>query len=304
MAIYSIKDIEQLSGIKAHTIRIWEQRYSIVVPQRTPSNIRYYTEEDLKHILNIALLNRNGYKISKIAKMSAGEIIDKVRSISKLSQDHSTQLDALTLAMIDMNEYDFDRIIRDNTERYGFEHVMIEIILPFLEKLTILWMTGSTTPAQENFITFLIRQKIIAATDSIQLGPTSVSAPKSLIYLPEGDNQELSILFLQYMMRARGISTIYLGTDVPLDNIEMAYKLQAPKYIFTFLNETFSADAAKQYVEVLQRICPDSHLLLSGFAPVQFPDVFPLTCKILNDIESTRTYIDTLSPRQTFSSPL
>lgn len=302
MAIYSIKDIEQLSGIKAHTIRIWEQRYAIVTPQRTPSNIRYYTEEDLKHVLNIALLNRNGYKISKIAKMSPGEIIDKVRSISKLSQDHSTQLDALTLAMIDMNEYDFDRIIRDNTERYGFEHVMIEIILPFLEKLTILWMTGSTTPAQENFITFLIRQKIISATDSIQLGPTSVTAAKSLIYLPEGDNQELLILFLQYMMRVRGIPTIYLGTDVPLDNIEMAYKLQEPKYIFTFLNESFSADSARQYIDVLQRICPESQVLLSGYAGVVYHDAFPSSCTILNDIESTRKYIDTLSARMTVSS--
>ena len=165
MAVYSIKDLEKLSGIKAHTIRVWEQRYGLLEPKRTKTNIRYYQDEDLRFLLNVALLNKNGLKISKIAELEKEEVAEKVAAISEINFEYGTQLDALTLSMIEMDEYKFDRIINTNIDQLGFERTMLEIIYPFLDKLSVLWLTGSINPVQESFITYLIRQKIIAAID-------------------------------------------------------------------------------------------------------------------------------------------
>ena len=200
MAIYSIKDLEKLCGIKAHTIRIWEQRYSIVTPKRTKTNIRYYQDADLKLLLNVALLNKNGFKISKIAKMSKEEIADKVAAISEINFEYNTQLDALTISMIEMDEYKFDRIISTNIQQIGFERTVLEIIYPFLDKLSVLWLTGSVNPIQENFMSYLIRQKIIAAIDNEPFS-SGKNVKKFMIYLPEGENQELSLLLMHYLLR-------------------------------------------------------------------------------------------------------
>ena len=165
MAVYSIRDLEKLCGIKAHTIRIWEQRYGIIKPNRTDTNIRYYHDADLNLLLNIVILNRNGLKISKIAKMSKEEIAEKVSAISEVHFDLSAQLDELTLAMVEMDEYKFDLILSTNIQQLGFEKTMIEVVYPFLDKLSVFWLTGSISPIQENFITNLIRQKLITAID-------------------------------------------------------------------------------------------------------------------------------------------
>jgi len=209
VAIYSIKDLEKLTGIKAHTLRIWEQRYGIIQPGRTKTNIRYYTEDNLKVLLNIALLNRNGIKISKIAKMEKEEILKKVAAISEINLEYDGQLDALTLSMIEMDEYKFDRIISANIQQLGFERTMIEVIYPFLDKLGLLWLTGSINPAQEYFMTYLIRQKIIAAIDSMPIA-MGMDVPKILIYLPEGEAQELSLLFMHYILKSRRFKVISL----------------------------------------------------------------------------------------------
>ena len=179
MAIYSIKDLEKLSGIKAHTLRMWEHRYKIIEPQRTETNIRYYLDEDLKFILNVALLNKNGIKISKISKMSKEEIAQKVAAISEINFEYGTQLDALTISMIEMDEFKFDRIISTNIQQLGFERTMLEIIYPFLDKLSLLWLTGSINPVQENFMSYLIRQKLIVAIDNESL-PNSRKRQKGL----------------------------------------------------------------------------------------------------------------------------
>ena len=200
MAVYSIRDLEKLSGIKAHTIRIWEQRYGIIEPQRTKTNIRYYEDDDLKFLLNIALLNKNGIKISKIAKMSKGEVAEKVAAISEINFEYGTQLDALTISMIEMDEFKFDRIVSTNIQQLGFERTMLEIIYPFLDKLSLLWLTGSINPVQENFMSYLIRQKIIVAIDNEPL-PSNKSSNKFMVYLPEGERQELSLLFMHYLLK-------------------------------------------------------------------------------------------------------
>lgn len=267
MAVYSIKDLEKLSGIKAHTIRIWEQRYGIVKPQRTKTNIRYYMDSDLKLLLNVALLNRNGIKISKIAKMDADQIAEKVSAISEINFDGSAQLDALTLSMIEMDELKFDRIISTNTKQIGFERTMLEVIYPFLDKLSLLWLTGSIVPAQENFISNLIRQKIILATDQLPL-PSGKDSNKFLIYLPEGEKQELSMLFMHFLIKSRGNQVIYLGQNVGVNDIMDAFRITNPNYIFTMITETYSNKPVQHYVDQLSQSFPTAEILLSGYQVV------------------------------------
>ncbi len=264
MAIYSIKDLEKLCGIKAHTIRIWEQRYGIIKPERTNTNIRYYQDSDLKLLLNISLLNRNGFRISKIAEMTEREIAEKVAAISEVNFAHNTQLDALTISMIEMDEYKFDRIISANIQELGFEQTMVQIIYPFLDKLSVLWLTGSINPVQENFMTCLIRQKIITA-----IGNESFSldkkAKKFLIYLPEKESQELSLLFMHYVLKARKYKVFYLGLDISVNDLVDACQIHRPDYIFTMITETYSKSPVQKYVDELSATFKDCEILLSGY---------------------------------------
>ncbi|MEM6697427.1 MAG: MerR family transcriptional regulator, partial [Bacteroidota bacterium] len=264
MAVYSIRDLEKLSGIKAHTLRVWEQRYGIIEPKRTKTNIRYYQDEDLKKLLNIALLNKNGIKISKIAKMSNAEIMLKVAAISEINFEFDTQLDALTISMIEMDEYKFDRIITMNLQKMGFERTMLEIILPFLDKLSLLWLTGSINPVQENFISYLIRQKVISAIDNepFALGE---DVKKFMLYLPEGESQELSLLFLQYLLKTRRNQVIYLGKDISINDLRDAFLIHQPDYLYTIITETFMGDSVQKYITELMNTFESCDILVSGY---------------------------------------
>ncbi len=194
MSSYSIKDLEQLSGIKAHTLRIWEQRYNFIIPKRTDTNIRYYDDKDLKLILNVSLLRENGYKISKIADMDQEQIAGAVLEITEKNFSFSDQIHSLVLAMIDLDEERFEKIMSTNILQTGFENTMLSIIFPFLSKIGVLWQTGSITPAQEHFISNLIRQKLIVAIDGCYV-PSKEINNKYLLFLPEGELHEISLLF-------------------------------------------------------------------------------------------------------------
>ena len=264
MAIYSINDLENLSGIKAHTLRIWEQRYDIIQPRRTPTNIRYYDDDDLRHILNIALLNKNGYKISKIAKMTASEIQEKVAAITEVSFEQATQLDALTLSVVEMDESKFDRIVKTHIQQIGFEKTMTEVVYPFLEKLSLLWLTGSISPVQESFMSHLIRQKIMTAIENERFAPEP-GAPKIALYLPEGERQELSLLFLHYLIKSRKLRSYYLGLDVSLSDLSDAIKICKPDYVFTLVTESFSKSSLQAYLNTLNENFPPVHIPFSAY---------------------------------------
>ena len=185
MGKYSIKELEQLSGIKAHTIRIWEKRHKIITPSRTSTNIRYYSDDDLKKIINVSLLNNSGIKISKIADMTLEDMYSRVMEISELKNDAAIHIDQLVVAMIDMEEEAFEKTLSNLILRHGFEKTITEIVYPFLEKIGILWQTQNITPAQEHFITNLIRQKMIVAIDGLPIPPKT--SRKVLLFLPEGE---------------------------------------------------------------------------------------------------------------------
>lgn len=267
MAVYSIRDLEKLSGIKAHTIRIWEQRYGVIAPKRTNTNIRYYQDEDLKFLLNVALLNKNGFKISKISKMSRREVAEKVAAIAEINFDYDTQLDALTISMIEMDEQKFDHIISTNIQQMGFERTMLEVIYPFLDKLGVLWLTGSINPVQENFISYLIRQKIIVAIDKEPVAQGR-QVRKFIIYLPEGEKQELTLLFMHYILKSRRNQVLYLGQDISLADLRDACKIHKPDFIFTMISETFAKEPVQRYADKLAESFPDCQILLSGYQVV------------------------------------
>jgi DNA-binding transcriptional MerR regulator len=297
VAIYTIKDLEKLSGIKAHTIRIWEQRYGIIEPQRTPTNIRYYRDEDLKFLLNVALLNRHGLKISKIAKMSNQQIAAKVAEVSEIDAEYGTQLDALTISMIEMDELKFDRIISTNIRQIGFERTMLEVILPFLDKLGVLWLTGSINPVQENFISALIRQKLIVAIDQAPL-PEGSKTTKILLYLPQGERQELSLLFMHYLLKSRGYHVIYIGQDMSVIDLKDACQIHHPAYIFTMISETFAKEPVQDYVDTLSNTFPETQILLSGYQVVAQNVPSSGNVTVLTSLEQTIHFIDQI-PAQT-----
>lgn len=294
MAVYTIKDLEKLSGIRAHTLRIWEQRYGIIEPKRTDTNIRYYLDDDLKFILNIALLNKNGIKISKISKMSKEEIAKKVGAISEINFEFGTQLDALTISMIEMDEYKFDRIISTNIHQLGFEKTMLEVIYPFLDKLSLLWLTGSITPVQENFISFLIRQKLIVAIDKEPL-PAGKSVKKFLLYLPEGERQELSLLFMHYLLKTRGHHVIYIGQEITIGDLKDANNILKPDYIFTMITETFSKEPVSHYIDKLSESFPSVKLLMSGYQVVAQNVESHSNVYILKSLEQTLDFLQEIT---------
>jgi MerR family transcriptional regulator, light-induced transcriptional regulator len=291
MAIYSIKDLEKLSGIKAHTLRIWEQRYAIIIPKRTKTNIRYYTDADLRAILNVALLNKNGFKISKIAELSSEEIIKKVAELSDFGNDSDMQLDALTISMIEMDEYKFDRIISTNIQQLGFERTMMEVVHPFLDKLSLLWLTGSIHPAQENFMAYLIRQKIIVAIDALPM-PTGDHVKKYLLYLPEGETHELSLLFMHYLLKSRRNKVIYIGQNISPDDVRDAYNIHKSDFVYTMITETFARQPVSRYIDGIASALPDAKLLVSGYQVIAQKIETHNNVVVLKSLQETISYLD------------
>ena len=265
MAVYSISDLEKLTGIKAATLRAWEQRYDIVTPRRTETNIRYYLDEDLRELLNVALLNKNGIKISKIAKMAPTERVEKVAAISSIAVSEDTQLDAITLATVEMDEFKFLHVLETNIKQRGIEETMLQVIYPFLEKLGVLYFTGSVTPVQEAFIGNLLRQKIMLAIDEIPLKRKQPRQVSFGLYLPDGERQELSLLFVNYLLRARGFRTIYLGGDISTTDLADFYRCQQPEFLFAIISNAYVHEPVEQHVAGVLESCPNSTLLLTGY---------------------------------------
>jgi DNA-binding transcriptional MerR regulator len=263
MAIYSIKDIEHLSGIKAHTIRIWEKRYNILEPKRTDTNIRYYDDEDLKKILNISVLNRYGYKISKIASLPEEKLNRELLNVTQTSSNVDGQIESLIVAMIDFDESKFDKVFTKALMSYGFEDTIIKVIYPFFEKIGILWTTGNINPAQEHFISNLIRQKLIVAIDDL---PESIGkdAQNFVLFLPEGEWHELGLLFFTYTIKKNGHRIIYLGSSLPVDSVLDLDKYTRFTSMVTTVKTSITSLSLPAYLTSLAEKFSDKTIYLLG----------------------------------------
>jgi DNA-binding transcriptional MerR regulator/methylmalonyl-CoA mutase cobalamin-binding subunit len=260
---YSIKDLETLSGIKAHTLRIWEQRYQLLKPHRTNTNIRYYTNEDLRRILNISLLNKNGTKISKIASLNDNELYEEVNKLTKESDSNVDQIESLILSMIELDEERFEKIVSSCILRLGLIKTIDEILFAFLQKIGVMWQTGSINPAQEHFISNLIRQKIIVAIDG-QFVKRATSSKKIILFLPENELHEISLLFYTYLVRNSGHQSIYLGQSVPQNDMMRVAEIRKPDYLVTVITQAFKDTTTKEYLKNLSKNFPKQKLLISG----------------------------------------
>jgi len=264
MAHYSIKDLEKLSGIKAHTLRIWEKRYNLVEPKRTSTNIRFYDDEDLKRILNVALLNRNGIKISHIAELDEGGISDKISDLAKEHPETTNQVDNLVMSMIDLDEKKFEKVLSKSTLHNGFEDTVLHLIYPFFEKIGLLWQTGVVNPAQEHFVSNLIRQKLIAAIDKLVENEKS-DAPRFIMYLPEGELHEINLLFYYYLAKKSGLRVIYLGQSVPYNDLTSVANIKPCDYILTSFSSSFNGVDINVYLNHLSQNFPKQQIFFSTF---------------------------------------
>lgn len=263
MSVYSIKDLEYLSGIKAHTLRIWEQRYDFIKPKRTDTNIRFYDDNDLKLILNVSLLKDNGFKISKISQMPSDVITKEILKLSQSSLSYPDQIHALTLCMIDHDEDRFEKIMSTIILKHGFEETMIKVIYPFLVKIGIMWQTGSVSPSQEHFISNLIRRKLLVAIDGLYISPAD-TPKKYLLYLPEGELHELTLLFSWYLLKNRKNNVIYLGQNTPFEDVKSVYDVRKPDYILTVLTSALPNLKVQSYIDKLGSTFPLATLLVTG----------------------------------------
>lgn len=267
MSSYSIKDLEQLSGIKAHTLRIWEQRFNFIQPQRTDTNIRYYDNSDLKQILNISLLKDHGYKISEIAKLSSEELRSEVNTITEVQLQYPDQIKSLTRAMIDIDEEAFEETFNSNIAQHGFKNTMINVIYPFLGKVGILWLTGSIGPSQEHFMTNLIRQKLMAEIDKLPRVKEN-SEGSVVVYTPEGEYHEIGILFANYIFKSDKKKVIYLGQSLPFEDVKFVVENNNPTAIFTAFTSLPSQNDVQFYIKKLEQNFPHLKIFLTGMQVV------------------------------------
>lgn len=291
MSTYSIKDFEQLSGIKAHTLRIWEQRYNLLQPKRTDTNIRFYDDDDLKLILNVALLNDSGMKISKIACMATSEVREEVMRLTERSLTHDDQIHALTICMIEMDEERFDKILSTNILKLGFEQTMLNVIYPFMSKIGLLWQTGAINPAQEHFISNLVRQKLIVAIDG-QI--TQNGGKKFLLFLPEGELHEISLLFASYLIKSKGHKVIYLGQSTSNDDLLSVFKLHQPDYLLTIITTSPSSEYVQDYVTALSERFTSSQILVTGYQVIGQDLTFPDNVSQMSYIRDIKDFLEEL----------
>jgi len=280
MSKYSIKDLERYSGIKAHTIRIWEQRYKLLTPKRTSTNIRYYDEEQLKYLLNVTLLLDNGYKISQVCKFTEDEFAEQLREViesnvsSKKDQQLSSSVNELVISMLDLDEHRFEKVLSASLLGRTFEEVLKEVIYPFLKRIGVMWRTGEVSTAQEHFIYQLIRQKIIVAIDGVMMPPRD--AEKFLLFLPQSEFHDLLILLFTYILKVRGKQCIYLGMDIPFKDLQEVSKITRPDTLFTFIKAPASKLDTQAYVYKLSESFPNKQILITGNAyfmeELEYPD--------------------------------
>lgn len=214
---FSIKDLENLTGIKAHTIRIWEKRYNLLQPERTDTNIRSYSLSNLQKLLNISYLNNNGYKISKIAALDLDEIPKLVKEVAKNDATNNHASDTFKLSMLNFDQKLFYDTYNSLLKEKSFSEIFYEDFIPLLSEIGLLWQTATITPAHEHFLTSLIRQKILINTENLKATTVAKTNDVFVLYLPDNEIHELGLMLINYELIAKGYQSIFLGQSVPLD---------------------------------------------------------------------------------------
>ncbi|MCC7520052.1 MAG: MerR family transcriptional regulator [Flavobacteriaceae bacterium] len=248
---FSIIDFENLSGIKAHTIRIWEKRYQLFKPTRHGNNERLYDLEDLRKMLNISFLQNNGWKISKIAALSKDEIAVKINELVAEKGKYHEAINQFKVAMLTFDQDLFNQTYQKLMTQWAFREVFNEIFIPLLDLIGMLWQTGTIIPAHEHFISQLIENKLHINIEKIQ-NPPNRNDRTFVLFLPENEVHNLGILYIQYELLLKGYHTIYLGPSIPVDNLKILQTLYHPLTFVTQFTVAPSVEVTEAYIQELE----------------------------------------------------
>ena len=263
MARYSIKDLENFTNIKAHTLRIWEQRYNLLAPERTETNIRYYSDVDLKKILNVQLLYSNGLKISKIAGLTDNEIIERASIILKNSGGAVAEVvDHFIKLIVDADEKAIIEKLNHIKDKQGFESLYVDVLIPVLLRVGELWQLDTLSVSDEHFFSNIIREYFIIETGKIEL--TQPLKGKVILFLHENEQHELSLLFYNYSLKKLNYECFYLGQSVPLGDLKSFVKHKKPDFLFTSLIADISEDYFNDWINELSLLIEPDKIFMSG----------------------------------------
>jgi DNA-binding transcriptional MerR regulator len=260
---FSISDLEQLSGIKAHTIRMWEQRYGVLRPVRTATNIRMYCDDDLRRLLNVATLCGRGRRISQVACLSDAEMTAAVLACCDDAHDYNRQINGLLAALLAFDEPRMTQLLGAATKQLGFEEMMLHMAYPLLQRIGMMWMAGTVNPAQEHLLSHLLRQKLLAATDAL---PTVSATDRRrwVLFLPQHELHELALLFMNYALRARAQHTLYLGQNLPISELQAVCDSYQPDVLVTVLTSQPERSRVAGFAQEVAASCPGKLLVLYG----------------------------------------
>ncbi len=271
---FSIKDLENLSGVKAHTIRIWEKRYNLLSPERTQTNIRLYSLLSLQKLLNITLLYENGLKISKIAQLKNEEIPLKVREIIDEKSIKNNMMNAFKLSMINFDQSLFYNTYNKLVVDLSFREIFKEYFIPLLQELGYLWQSNTISTTHEHFITNLVKQKVYTNTEKVHRSEY-VNNKSFVLFLPENEIHELGILYLNYELNLRGYKSIFLGQSVPIENLEPLIASNEFVEFIAYVTVEPSKEKIDKYLQKFKKKIldkKDCRLSLLGFQ-TQFVDL-------------------------------
>ena len=288
---FTIKELETLSGIKAHTIRIWEQRYQFLKPSRTSTNIRRYNNEELKTLLTVALLNKYGYKISRIDEMPPDKRTEAALKLAEPDARQEFVINELIGSMIDLKSVAFEKLLDTQIAAHGVEETVSGVIFTFLERVGILWQTNRLRPVQEHVTTSIIRQKIIHAIEGLAFPDRE--SPLFVLFLPEGEYHELGLLYVYYLLRKQGLSALYLGANVPLKDLDYVVQVKKPAYLYLHLT-TFPQSRFNRLVQQLQKTANSGKLVLSGYMAQVYEKVAGENIILLQSLRAVQSYIKTV----------
>lgn len=271
MRKYVIKDLERLSGVKAHTIRIWETRYGLLNPERTTTNIRKYSDDDLKKLLNVTMLLERGFKISKIGKLDDQEIRVEVARLIEDTAHFEDKVEfyiqAMVVTMLELDEAGFTYLINKATKEKGFVNAILELVYPFLMKVGLMWGVSEVSPAQEHFISCLIRQKLLAAIDNIATQPTRTDK-KFVLFLPANELHEIGLILANYLIRTEGYEVVYLGQNVPSADLEQIVRVAQPTHVLTIFTASKTPEELSELLTQYDGFLQHTHVLYSGLGGV------------------------------------
>ncbi len=288
---YSIKDLEQLSGIKAHTIRAWEQRYNLIEPKRTGTNIRYYVDEHLKLILNIAVLVKSGMRISKVSEMSPEQIRSAVIDAGRYQGNYESQINAFKIAMLEYDEYLFDSIFNRCLIQFGTDETLTKILGSFIQQVGLLWQAGAISVSNEHFISNLIKQKLFSIIDQTIIPKPSSNSKSFVLYLPAEELHELGLLYLYYHLKKSGHRVIYLGQSVPMEYLkEVSEKTDIDQFISIFTTRPHYEEMDMYFNKVGEMFDPGNYrFFVTGIQLNQYtPESKPKHINVCEDIESLK----------------